>query len=49
MWEGRSGTRRRENAGLSLITRVRQGGCPWILKLRFEPYVNPASREGPEE
>lgn len=49
MWEGETGTRRRGDAGLCLITRVRQRECSWILKLRFEPYVNPTPVEGPEE
>lgn len=48
--EGRgSGTRGADGAGLCLITRVRQRGRPWILRLRFELYVNLAQMEVPEE
>ncbi|CAM5707620.1 hypothetical protein SPURM210S_04850 [Streptomyces purpurascens] len=47
--EGRSGTRGADGAGLCLITRVRQRGRPWILRLRFELYVNLAEMEVPEE
>lgn len=49
MREGETATRRRENAGLCLITRVRLRGRQWILALRFEPYVNSEPSAGPEE
>jgi hypothetical protein len=47
--EGRVITRRPNGAGLCLITRVRQRGRPWILRLRFELYVNLGWKAVPEE
>ena len=48
-WEGASGARHTEGAGLWLITRVRQAGRTWILWLRFELYVNLAEKALLEE
>ncbi|GGV25145.1 hypothetical protein GCM10010293_22930 [Streptomyces griseoflavus] len=41
--------RRAMRAGLCLITRVRQRGHGWIVRLRFELYVNLVRKEFPEE